>query len=205
MTYAYLRVSTVLQDSENQRFEVLKFADEKKTPIDEWVTETVSGTKKSSERDLGPVLEKLQKDDTIVVTEISRLGRSMLDVMATLNLCMDKGVKVYTCKERFELADNTQSKVMAFMFGLVSELERQLISQRTKEALARKRAMGVRLGRRPGQLSHSKLDGKEDQIREFLEKKVSKASIAKILGVHPGTVDSFIKTRKLTKEKRGDE
>lgn len=196
-TYAYLRVSTVLQDSENQRFEVLRFADERRTPIDEWVVETVSGTKAASERDLGKLLEKLSPLDTLIVTEISRLGRSLLDVMATLNLCMGKGVKVFTCKERFELADNISSKVMAFMFGLVAELERQLISSRTRESLARKKAMGVKLGRRKGQLSHSKLDGKEDQIKEFIEKKVSKASIAKILGVHPGTVDAFIKTRQL--------
>ena len=195
----YIRVSTAQQkeSADTQRFEILKLADEKKVTISEWVSETVSGTKTANERQLGGLISKLMKGDVVIVAEVSRLGRSLLDVMKTLHECMEKGIHLYTCKERFELADNINSKVLAFAFSLAAEIERQMISQRTKEALARKKSLGVKLGRKKGALSKSRLDGKEDQIREFMSKKVSKASIAKILEVHPGTLDSFIKTRSL--------
>lgn len=193
----YIRVSTVMQQGseDTQKFEILKLADEKKVRIDEWVSEVVTGGKKASERKLGDLVSRLKKDDLIIVSEVSRLGRSLLDVMNTLHECMEKGVFLYTCKEKFELADNVNSKVLAFAFSLSAEVERNMISQRTREALARKKAEGMILGRPKGSISKSKLDGHEDQIREFLDKKVSKASISKILGVHPGTLDSFIKTR----------
>ena len=193
----YIRVSNAIQkgSEDTQRFEILKLADEKKLRITEWVTEVVSGTKKASERKLGDLVERLSKGDVVMVAEISRVGRSLLDILTTLHLLMEKDVGLFTCKERFELADNINSKVLAFAFGLAAEIERQLISQRTKEALARLKSQGVKLGRKKGSLSKSKLDGHEDQIREFLLKKVSKASISKILGVHPGTLDSFIITR----------
>jgi DNA invertase Pin-like site-specific DNA recombinase len=195
----YIRVSTEKQkDSEDtQKFEILKLADAKRVRISEWVSETVSGSKKSSERKLGTTIENLKKGDAVFVSEISRIGRSLLDVMNTLRICMEKEVSVYTCKEKFELDDSIGSKVLAFSFSLGAEIERQLISQRTKEALARKKARGMILGRPKGSISKSKLDGKEEVILEFLGKGVSKASISKILGVHPGTLDSFIKTRKI--------
>ena len=126
------------------------------------------------------------------------MGRSLLDVMTILHSCMEKGIHVFSIKEKFELADNTTSHVLAFAFSLSASIERQMISQRTKEALAKKKSEGVILGRKKGSRSKSKLDGKEDLIRELLAKKVSKASIAKIVGpVHPGTLDAFIITRKL--------
>ena len=197
MHFAYVRVSTVQQDLESQRYEILQWADKRKVTIDEWVLETASGTKKAKNRKLGAVIEQAQKGDSIVVTEISRLGRSLMDIMSTLNILMEKGVGLYTTKEGFELSDNINSQVLAFAFGLAAEIERQLISSRTKEALARKKAEGVKLGRPKGSTGKSKLDGHEDTIREFLQKGVSKASIAKILGCSDGTVASFIKSRNL--------
>jgi putative DNA-invertase from lambdoid prophage Rac len=195
--FAYVRISTGSQDTENQRFEILKFADERKTTVDEWCVETVSGTKSYKSRALGDLIEKLQSEDTLIVTEISRLGRSMMEVMEILHRFMKTGVQVFTCKERFELGDNINSKILAFAFGLAAEIERQMISQRTKEALARKKAEGMKLGRPKGTLGKSKLDDKRELIVDLLGRGVAKASVCRILECNPGTLDSFIKTRKL--------
>jgi len=195
--YAYIRVSTEKQDTENQRFEILKFADEKKVTIADWCSETVSGTKSYKDRKLGELIGRMKKDDTLILTEISRLGRSLMEVMEILHHFMQNGVKVLTCKERFELGDNINSKILAFAFGLAAEIERQMISQRTREAMARLKSEGRSLGRKPGTLGKSKLDGNKDVITDFLTKGVSKASICKILDCHPGTLDNFIVTRKL--------
>jgi DNA invertase Pin-like site-specific DNA recombinase len=195
--FAYVRVSTETQDTENQRYEILKFADEKKVTIAEWCVETVSGTKSYRDRKLGELLNRLAKDDTLILTEISRLGRSLMEVMEILHHCMQTGAHVLTCKERFELGDNINSKILAFAFGLAAEIERQMISQRTKEALARLKSEGRSLGRKRGTLGKSKLDGQEDNITDLLKKGVSKGSICKIYACHPGTLDSFIITRKL--------
>ena len=198
MNYAYIRVSNDKQTTKNQRYEILKFADEKKMVIDHWIDETVSGTKRVKDRKLGRVIEGLGQEDTLITTELSRLGRSLMEVMSILHDLMDKKVKVLTTKERYELGDNINSKVLAFAFGLSAEIERNMISQRTKEALARKKADGTTLGRPKGRLSKTtKLTGKEDTIKELLSKKVRVSSIAKILGVHRLTVVNFIKSRKL--------
>jgi len=195
--HAYIRVSTALQDRENQRFEILNFADEKKVTVDQWTEETISSRKKIEDRLLAEVVKSLTKDDVLIITEISRLGRSIYEIMTLLHQLMERGVKVWTCKERFELGDNINSKILAFAFSLSAEIERKLISQRTKEALARKKAEGVILGRPKGSKGKSKLDGKEELIEGLLSKRVSKASISKMLEVHPGTLDSFIRTREL--------
>lgn len=197
MICGYIRVSTDKQDVENQRYEILKFADEKKWVIDEWVVETISTRVPLDERKLGAVIAGCKEGTSLVATEISRLGRSLFDVMTILHHCMEKGVHVYTTKERFELNQSLNSSVLAFAFGLSAQIERQMISQRTKEALARKKSEGVRLGRPLGSRSKSRLDGKEEIIRDLLSKRVSKASIGKILGVNPGTVTSFIITRRI--------
>ncbi len=118
MNYAYIRVSTDRQTTENQRFEILKFADEKRINIDSWFEETVSGTKKISDRKLGELINQLSKNDKLIVTELSRLGRSLLEVMSILHTLMEKNVQVYTTKERYELGNNISSKVLAFAFRL---------------------------------------------------------------------------------------
>src|SRR5947199_3153483 len=194
MIYGYIRVSTDKQTTENQRFEILKFAHEKKLTIDRWIEETVSSTKKLSDRKLGALLERMREDDILIVTELSRLGRSLLEVMSILHTLMEKDVKVFTTKERYELGNTISSKVLAFAFSLSAEIERSMISSRTKEALARKKSEGKRLGRPKGSYAReTKLTGKEEMIQELLEKRVSCAAVARILGVDRGTLTTVVK------------
>ncbi len=149
---------------------------------------------------MGQLLKRLKPEDIILVSELSRIGRNLMEIMKFLHDCMEKDIKVYTCKEKYELGNNINSKVLAFAFGLSAEIEHQLISQRTKEALARKKSEGKVLGRPKGSLSKkTKLTGKEEEIKNLLNKKISISAIARLLGVHRLTVDSFIKTRGLNK------
>jgi putative DNA-invertase from lambdoid prophage Rac len=204
MIIGYIRVSTDRQAADNQRFEILKFVDEKKWTIDEWVEETVSGAIKVKERRLGSLLQKMQANDVLVATELSRIGRSSMEIMSILHDCMERNIKVFTTKERYELGNNINSKVLAFAFGLSAEIERRLISQRTIEALARKKKEGKKLGRPKGSLAKiTKLTGKENEIKLLLEKKVSVSAIARILEVNRLTVRNFIVTRKLRSESIG--
>jgi DNA invertase Pin-like site-specific DNA recombinase len=189
MIYGYIRVSTDKQTTENQRFEILKFAHEKKLSIDRWIEETISSTKKLSDRKLGTLIERMHEDDILVVSELSRFGRSILEVMSILHTLMEKEVKVFTVKERYSLS---------------AEIERSMISSRTKEALARKKSEGKRLGRPKGKLSAvTKLSGKDDLIREYLAKKIPQSVIARLLNVHRLTVRNYIRTRKLQKPAAG--
>ena len=200
MIYAYLRVSTDRQTVENQRYEILKYADSKKLSIDQWVEETASGVKSVKDRKVGELLTRMGKDDIFLVSELSRLGRNLMEVMSILHGCMEKDVKVFAIKEGYELGNNINSKVLAFAFSLSAEIERNLISQRTKEALARKKSEGMRLGRPLGsQNKEVKLTGKEEDIKKLLDKQVAVSAIARILDVNRLTVRSFIKTRKLEK------
>ena len=198
MIYAYVRISKDKQTTENQRFEILKFADVKRLQINEWVDETVTGVRKARLRKLGPLIERMKADDVLIVSEISRLGRSLMEVMSILYQLMEKDVKVFTVKERYELGNNINSKVLAFAFSLSAEIERSMISSRTKEALARKKSEGTQLGRPKGRLSTvTKLTGKEDAILELLRKKVSYSAIARIIGVNRATLRHFIISRQL--------
>lgn len=139
MIYGYLRVSTDKQNTENQKFEIKKFAEEKNFTIDHWVKETISGTIHVNDRQLGRLLKRVKKGDILITTELSRLGRNLMQVMSFLHLCMKKNIVVLTVKERYELGNNINNKILAFAFSLSAEIERNLISQRTKEALARKK------------------------------------------------------------------
>lgn len=150
MVYAYIRVSTEKQTIENQRYEILQFAGAKKLPVAKWFEETISATKKIEERTFNTVLKRLKAGDVLIVSEISRMGRNLMQIMSILHLCMERKVVVYAVKEGYELGDNINSKVLAFAFGLSAEIERNLISQRTKEALARLKAEGKKLGRPNG-------------------------------------------------------
>lgn len=201
MIYAYIRVSSDKQTVENQRFEILKYANAKKVMIDHWIEETISSKKKLSERLLGQTLNQLQAEDILFVSELSRLGRNLMEVMSILHTCMEKDVQVHTIKEKYELGNNINSKVLAFAFSLSAEIERQLISQRTKEALARKKSEGVKLGRPKGSLSkETKLSGKEETIKTLLKSKISYSAIGRLLGVNRVTVKNFVESRKLQKE-----
>src|SRR5919107_3986773 len=198
MMYGYIRVSTDKQTTDNQRFEILKYADEKELKVDRWIEETISATKHLSHRKLGQLLDTMQEGDILIVTELSRLGRSLMEVMSILHTLMEKEVKVFTTKERYELGNNINSKVLAFAFSLSAEIEHSMISSRTKEVLARKKSEGKRLGGPKGKLSSvTKLSGKDDLIREYLDKKIPHTAIARLLNVNQLTVRNYILTRKL--------
>lgn len=196
MIYGYIRVSSDKQTVENQRFEISNFAARQNLTIDGWIEETISGTKNYDKRELGKLLKKVKKDDLIICAELSRLGRNLFMIMEILNICMSRDCKVWTIKDNYRLGEDIQSKVLAFAFGLSAEIERNLISQRTKEALARKRAEGIVLGRPKGrESSHVKLSGHEETIKMLVQRKTPKTKIAKIFGVNRMTVDSFIRKR----------
>ncbi len=193
MIYGYIRVSTDEQTVENQRFEIEKFAAKNGLTVNGWIEETISGTKSYNKRALGKLLKRIKKEDLIICSELSRLGRNLFMIMEILNICMQKECKVWTIKDNYRLGDDIQSKVLAFALGLSAEIERNLISQRTKEALARKKSEGVVLGRPKGRISsYLKLSGKETKIRKLLQSKCSKSEIARRLGVHRLTVAKFI-------------
>lgn len=194
MIYGYIRVSTDKQNVENQRFEIENYCKERGMIVNAWIEETISGTKKIDQRKLGKLLNKLKKDDILICAELSRLGRNMFMIMSILNYCMEKEIKVWTIKDNYRLGDDLTSKVLAFAFGLSAEIERNLISQRTKEALVKKRAEGVILGRPKGRKSsYYKLSGRENMIRELLNKGIPKIQIAKILNVHRNTLNKYMK------------
>ncbi len=195
MVYGYIRVSTDKQTVENQRFEINRFCEHHTMVVDRWIEETISGNKDVDKRKLGIILGSMQKDDILICAELSRLGRNLLMIMAILNQCMKQEVQVWTIKDNYRLGSDINSKVLAFAFGLSAEIERNLISQRTKEALARKKAEGVILGRPKGSKSKiRKLTGREAEIQELLNKRISKSAIARILGVHRLTVAGYLKT-----------
>lgn len=194
MIYGYIRVSTDKQTVENQRFEINQFCDNQQLFVSKWIEETISGAKQVEDRKLGKLLKKMKPGDILVCSELSRLGRNLLMIMGVLNECMNRDIQVWTIKDNYRLGSDINSKVLAFAFGLSAEIERNLISQRTKEALARKKAEGVILGRPKGRKSSkTKLTGQENQIKELLDKNVSYSAIGRILGVHRLTVTSFIK------------
>jgi Site-specific recombinases, DNA invertase Pin homologs len=196
MIYGYIRVSTDKQTVENQRFEINQFCERQELVVHRWIEETISGAKNLEDRKLGKLLKKMKKGDILICSELSRLGRNLLMIMGILNECMNRDIQVWTIKDNYRLGSDINSKVLAFAFGLSAEIERNLISQRTKEALARKRAEGVVLGRPKGRKSSkTKLTGQELKIKELLDKKVSYSAIARILGVHRLTVSKFVKEK----------
>ena len=193
MIYGYIRVSTDKQTTENQKFEIEQFCLQNKIVIDKWITETISATKELNKRKLGKLLKQIKSNDIVIATELSRLGRNLLQVMSILHHCMNIGCQVWTIKDNYRLGKTIESKVLAFAFGLSAEIERDLISQRTTEALKRLQNEGKVLGRPKGKKNKKhKLDGKVFQIKELLEKKVSKNKIAKILRVDIKTLNKFI-------------
>ncbi|WP_289171423.1 master DNA invertase Mpi family serine-type recombinase [uncultured Parasutterella sp.] len=196
MIYGYIRVSSDKQTVENQRYEINRFCIEKNMVVNGWIEETISGTKAYNKRELGKLLNRIKKDDLIICAELSRLGRNLFMIMEILNLCMMKEAKVWTIKDNYRLGDDIQSKVLAFAFGLSAEIERNLISQRTKEALARKKSEGVILGRPKGRKNSPdkyKLSRKERLIQDLLTIDTSQRQIAKICKVDRNTLARFIK------------
>lgn len=200
MVYGYIRVSTDHQDCENQKLGIEAKAKSLNIYIDRYIKDSgISGTIDPQNRALGPILRKLKTGDVLICSELSRLGRKLFMIMRILEHCMNVGAKVYTVKDGYELGDNIQSKVMAFAFGLSAEIERDLISQRTKEALAVRRANGQKLGRPQGHINKShKLDGKMPLIIKMLDKGISKRRIAKQLRVSTPTLYDYLENNSKT-------
>ena len=198
-TVAYLRVSKDSQDVKNQRLAILEFARREKMEVDDFVEITVSSRKSTKERKVDQLLEELDTGDTLIVSELSRMGRSVGEIITTVDTLVKKKIRFIAVKEGIRLngSQDMQTKVMVTMFSLFAEIERDLISMRTKEGLAAAKASGKKLGRPKGVLGKSKLDGREDEIKRLLAIGVSKASIAKITGVDRSTLYNFIRSREL--------
>ena len=195
MVYGYIRVSSDKQTVENQRFEIEQFCRVNNLHVDGWIEETISGTKQPTERRLGRLLQRVRKGDTIICSELSRLGRRLFMIMEILSLCMRRECRVWTIKDGYRLGDDIQSKVLAFAFGLSAEIERNLISQRTKEALARLKAEGKTLGRPRGSAQppeHLRLYRHDAYIHRSLRNGVSKRSIARHLHCSRNTLERYL-------------
>jgi DNA invertase Pin-like site-specific DNA recombinase len=204
-TIAYLRVSTGRQDLDQQKLAVLDYAHTHRVTVDAFLETQRSSQRATQKVELLQMIEALQPGDRLIVSELSRLGRSLSQILQIIDRLRQKEVRLVAIKEaiRFEGRHNIQTKAMIALFGLFAEVERDLIAERTKEGLAAAKARGQRLGRPQGALSKSKLDDKAADIRSLLQKHVSKASIARIMDVSPTTLHHFIRTRKLQPTKSG--
>ncbi|MBQ9583549.1 MAG: recombinase family protein [Bacteroidales bacterium] len=195
MVYAYIRVSTAEQSCSSQQYEIRKWATATGQTIDRWESESVSGTIVPGKRKLGRMIRRLKRGDLIVCTEISRLGRNMLMIMSILNDCAAKGIRIHTIKDNFSLDNDLNSKIIAFAFALAAEIERNLISQRTREALAELKASGVRLGRPAGSYKR-RCEVMRDlpRIIELRAAGFSYPAIAKRYGIHRNTLVNYLKS-----------
>lgn len=194
MIYAYIRVSTEMQTYSSQEFEIKNYCESHNILIDKWVSESVSGTISIEKRTLGRMIRKMEKGDMLICTEISRLGRNMLMIMSILNLCSSKGISIHTIKDNFDLSDNINSKIIAFAFALAAEIERNLISQRTKEALAVKKLNGIKLGRPVGSSRKRVTVCKDmEKIIGLIENNnMTLKQISKQYGIHRNTLRKYL-------------
>ena len=198
MIYGYCRVSTAHQHEENQHFVIENFAKQNNLQIDAWVEEKISSSKKLQDRKLGKLLNNLQSGDILITTEISRLGRSLLEVMGILQNCLEKNCQIWTLKENFRLGSDIQSKVLAFAFGLSAELSKSLLQERVRESLARLKANGKKLGRPIGAKSKSlKLSKNKKRINRLVNKGISKNEIARIMRVNKTTLYNYMRNNYL--------
>lgn len=192
MTIGYLRVSTGKQHPANQKDEIRRFAAQKNISVDRWVVEVASGSVNRHERKLGRLLNTMHAGDTLIVTEISRLSRTLTEIMSIMGRCLDKGILLYTTKEGYTFDNTINSKVLCFAFGLVAEIERNLISMRTKEALAMRKAEGMKLGRRTGSYTKTNiLRSHRAEVVSMLENGDSIAAICRHFGVSRETFSRF--------------
>lgn len=194
MIYGYIRKSTEKQSFEHMEYEISEYAAKHNMKIDVWVEETISSRKPLHKRQLGQLLEKLQPNDILITSELSRVSRSVPETFSILQTCLNKNCQVITIKENYHLGNDLQSQVLAFAFGLAAQIERDLISQRTKCSLASKKEQGVKLGRPFGaQSKRLKLAKNLKRIQDLLAKGVSKNQISKIMNVQYMTLSRFIK------------
>lgn len=193
-TYAYLRVSTIEQNTEKNKFDVLNFANSKKLGNVEFVEEQISGKSNFKNRQLGVLLDKMQKDDVLIVPELSRIARSITQIFEVIDITKQKGITLYSIKENFSNNDKSiTSTVTTTVFALVAQIERDLISLRTIEALHAKKAGGTKLGRPTGK-GKSKLDEHQEEIMKLVELKVPKTIIARQYGTSVANLHRFLKT-----------
>ena len=194
MNIAYVRVSTEEQSGASQEYEIRHWIEKRGIEIDLWVSENVSGTVPAARRKLGKTIRRMKRGDTLVCTEISRLGRNMLMIMSILNDCSAKGIGIRTIKDNFDLSNSINSKIIAFAFALAAEIERNLISQRTREALAAKRLQGVVLGRPAGSCKRKKeVLQDRDLIASQIACNTPLRIIAKRYGIHRNTLSKYLK------------
>jgi DNA invertase Pin-like site-specific DNA recombinase len=196
-TIAYLRVSTVGQEVEKNKMDILKLANEKKLGQVEFVEEKVSGKVSWKKRKIADILDKLKEGDTIIVSELSRLGRSMLEVMEILSIATQKGIQIYSVKGSWQLDDSIQSRLIAVCFSIAAEVERELISQRSKEGVRARIAKGLPHGRPKGP-GKSKLDENKELIHELLKNQSKKTFIAKQFKTSRGNLDNWIKNNPIS-------
>lgn len=189
----YIRVSSNKQTLEHQRFEIQNFARREKLKIDKWVEETISSRRPLSKRKISEVMQMAKDKDIIIACEISRFGRSISEVLHILEVFLNKGCQVWTIKENYKLGNNMQSKIVACIFGLAAEIERTLISERTKSSLANIRASGKKLGRpMKSENKKLKLSKNQEKIKLLLGEGFSKSKIARMMGVQRTTLRRFI-------------
>lgn len=195
MNYGYIRVSSDKQTVENQRYEIQRFCQKEGLSIDGWIEETVSGTQHYGKRRLGKLLKHIQKGDLIICSELSRLGRSLYMIMEILSHCMQRECRVWTIKDGYRLGDDIQSKVLAFAFGLSAEIERNLISQRTREAMARLKAEGKIVGRKLGSKNSRESNPifpYESTVIRLMQKGMSIRAIAKKIRCSRNTLQRYV-------------
>lgn len=199
--YGYIRVSTDKQTVQNQKLAIKEYARINRLHNIKWFSETISGTKNYRKRKIGELMDIVAENDIIIITELSRLGRSMFMILEMIQFFIHKKVKVIAIKEGFTIEDNIQSKVLIFAFSLSAELERTLLSERTKLGLERARKQGKQIGRRKGQHPKKyKLTEKKAFIKKELEKGRSKRSLAIELNVRWTTLNEFVKRNRLQKK-----
>ena len=194
--FAYLRVSTDAQDVANQRHGVVRYCADKGLLSPIFIEDTASGKTDWRTRPLGQLVTRAGQGDVIVVAEVSRLARSTLQVLEIGRECIERGVHLHVAKNGIVFDDTMQSKIVATVLGLVAEIERDFISARTKEALAKRKAEGMKLGRPAGPARTLRLDMHADKIDEYLAKGIDKRSVAKLLDVAPNTLYSWLKVRR---------
>lgn len=198
MTYGYIRVSTEKQSTSVQKYEIEQYCERNGMIVDSWINETISGAKELKKRKINSLLRKLKKGDTIICTEISRLGRSMQIVWRLMDVCLKREVTIVSLKENYRLSNDPMSKFIMSVYSYAAETERVLISERTKEGLAARRRAGVKLGRPVGAVSKRlKLDPYRKKIEVLLNEKIPKTTIARLYKVNPSTLYDFIKRRGL--------
>lgn len=193
MVIAYLRVSTTRQHLENQRGEINRYTLSKKITVNRWITDTISGKTESKKRNLGKILNHLKKGDTLIVTELSRLSRSLHEIMQIMKFCVDSSVEIHSTKDGYIFDDSINSKVLSFAFGLAAEIEHKLISQRTREAMALLKLEGKHMGRRKG--TGEKMRILVDNKKEILQQLKTNQPLIEICRGYKTSYETFYRFR----------